>query len=70
MRRIIRVLIIILVVLLVITAAGYLWAYFSTGSSLVAHGIMWGDARADDWKRYPVTFSPLTRTCVLVTMMP
>lgn len=53
MRRIIRILIIILVVLLVIATAGYLWAYFSTGSSLIARGIMWGDARADDWKRYP-----------------
>jgi CubicO group peptidase (beta-lactamase class C family) len=52
-RKIIKILVIVLVVLLVIAAAGYLWAYLSTGSSLTARGIMWGDAKADDWKRYP-----------------
>ena len=31
----------------------YLWAYLSTGSSLVARGIMWGDSDAGDLYRFP-----------------
>lgn len=53
MRKIVRILALLLIVLVIILAAGYLCAYLSTGGSLVARGIMWGDARADDWKRYP-----------------
>jgi len=52
-RKLLRVFAIILAVLLVIAGAGYLWAATSTDTSLIARGIMWGDARADDWKRYP-----------------
>ncbi len=52
-RKLLRVFAIILAVLIVIAGAGYLWAATSTDTSLIARGIMWGDARADDWKRYP-----------------
>ena len=31
----------------------YLWAYLSTGNSLVARGIMWGDSDAGDLYRFP-----------------
>ncbi len=64
MRKIVRILIIALSALLIIAAAGYLWAYLSTGSSLTARGIMWGDAKADDWKRYPSRAIPAADTPV------
>ena len=44
----------IMVLILVLIGLGvYVWARMSTDSSMVARGIMWGDARYDDWKRYP-----------------
>jgi len=39
---------------LVVLAGGiFLWAALSTGSSLVARGIMWGDSDAGDLARFP-----------------
>jgi CubicO group peptidase (beta-lactamase class C family) len=64
MRKIVRVLVIVFIVILIIAAAGYLWAYLSTGSSLTARGIMWGDAKADDWKRYPSRTIPAAESPV------
>jgi len=51
---------------LVVLAGGiFLWAALSTGSSLVARGIMWGDSDAGDLARFPTremqaSTSPLT----------
>ncbi len=53
MRKTIQVLAVIGIVVVIVAAGGYLWAALSTGNSLIARGIIWGDARADDWKRYP-----------------
>ncbi|HSG24818.1 MAG TPA: serine hydrolase, partial [Anaerolineales bacterium] len=42
------------VLALVVLAGGmFLWAFLSTGSSLVARGIMWGDSDAGDLARFP-----------------
>ena len=43
----------IFLVLLVISGGVYLWAYRSTGTSLIARGIMWGDSDAGDLYRFP-----------------
>jgi len=43
----------VVLALAVLTGAGFLWAWTATGTSLVARGIMWGDADVDDWKRFP-----------------
>ena len=43
----------LLLALAIITGGVYLWAAASTGTSLVARGIMWGDADVDDWQRFP-----------------
>ena len=51
--RIVRILTLTLAALALIAGLGYLWAATSTDTSLIARGIMWGDAEADDWKRYP-----------------
>ncbi len=53
LRRTARALLLALLALAMLSAGVYLWARMSTGTSLVARGIMWGDARHDDWKRYP-----------------
>jgi CubicO group peptidase (beta-lactamase class C family) len=43
-----------LVMALAVLASGvYVWAAASTGTSLVARGIMWGDTDVDDWQRFP-----------------
>jgi CubicO group peptidase (beta-lactamase class C family) len=43
-----------LILVLALMAGGiYLWAYLSTGTSLVARGIMWGDSDAGDLYRFP-----------------
>lgn len=43
-----------LVLALVALAAGiFLWAYLSTGTSLIARGMMWGDSDAGDLYRFP-----------------
>ncbi len=39
--------------LAVLAGGVYLWAEASTDASLVARGIMWGDADVDDWQRFP-----------------
>ena len=55
-----------IVLVLVVLAGGiFLWASLSTGNSLVARGIMWGDSDAGDLARFPTremqaSTSPLT----------
>jgi CubicO group peptidase (beta-lactamase class C family) len=39
--------------LAVLVGGVYVWAAASTGTSLVARGIMWGDTDVDDWQRFP-----------------
>jgi CubicO group peptidase (beta-lactamase class C family) len=51
--RIGKWLLISLFVLVLIAGGIALWAYLSTGSSLVARGIMWGDSDAGDLYRFP-----------------
>lgn len=43
----------LILVFSVIVGAIFLWAYLSTGTSLVARGIMWGDSDAGDINRFP-----------------
>ncbi|MGD9144170.1 MAG: serine hydrolase [Anaerolineae bacterium] len=43
----------LILVLAIIAGGMYLWAVASTDTSLVARGIMWGDADVDDWQRFP-----------------
>lgn len=52
-RKTIRILAIVASIVAVIIGGVYLWAYLSTGSSLVARGIMWGDSDAGDVDRFP-----------------
>ncbi len=42
-----------LMILILIVAGVYIWATLSTGTSLVARGIMWGDSDAGDLDRFP-----------------
>lgn len=51
--RIVRIALILVSILVVGSAGIYLWAWLSTGTSLVARGIIWSEAKADDWKRFP-----------------
>lgn len=39
--------------LAVLSAVVYLWAAASTGTSLVARGIVWSDTDVDDCQRFP-----------------
>ena len=41
------------IAVLVIAGGIYLWAYLSTGNSLIARGVMWGDSDAGDLYRFP-----------------
>jgi CubicO group peptidase (beta-lactamase class C family) len=44
----------VLALALAVLAGGvYLWALMSTDTSLAARGIIWGDSKVDDWKRFP-----------------
>ena len=43
----------VLLAIIVATGGIFLWAYFSTGTSLIARGIMWGDSDAGDLYRFP-----------------
>jgi len=43
----------VVLALVVLTGGMFLWASLSTGSSLVARGIMWGDSDAGDLARFP-----------------
>jgi len=43
----------LILVLVLIVVGIYLWAYLSTGTSLIARGIMWGDSDAGDLYRFP-----------------
>jgi CubicO group peptidase (beta-lactamase class C family) len=43
----------VILVLAVIAGGFFSWAYLSTGTSLVARGIMWGDSDAGDIYRFP-----------------
>jgi CubicO group peptidase (beta-lactamase class C family) len=36
-----------------LAGGAFLWAWTATDRSLVARGMMWGDADVDDWKRFP-----------------
>lgn len=51
--RILRILGGVAAVLIGLAAAGFGWAYRSTGTSLAARGIVWGGSQYDDWKRFP-----------------
>ena len=43
----------------IVVAAIFVWASFSTGSSLYARALMWMQADTDDWQRFPSrTMSP------------
>jgi hypothetical protein len=43
-----------LILALALLAGGvYVWARTATDTSIVARGIMWGDADVDDWQRFP-----------------
>ncbi len=53
LRKVLQIGGIVILMLALIAGAIYLWALMSTDSSLTARGIMWGDAKADDWRRYP-----------------
>lgn len=57
MRQIIqrstRILIYSLMVLGILTGVIYLWALNSTETSVAARGILWGDADANDWQKFP-----------------
>jgi len=53
MRKAIRILAIVVTIVAIIIAGIFLWAYLSTGSSLIARGIMWGDSDAGDLHRFP-----------------
>lgn len=53
LRRISTWLLALVLALAVIAAGIYLWAYLSTGTSLVARGVMWGDSDAGDLYRFP-----------------
>lgn len=53
LRRLLRLLAIILVLLIAIIGGAYGWALSATDTSLAARGIIWGSAKADDWRRYP-----------------
>ena len=44
---------IIFVAVAVLVAAIYAWALLSTGTSLLARGIVWGDSDVGDWQRFP-----------------
>lgn len=52
-RRVITWLFALVLALAVVAGGIYLWAYLSTGTSLVARGIMWGDSDAGDLYRFP-----------------
>lgn len=52
-RRVITWLFVLVLALAVVAGGIYLWAYLSTGTSLVARGIMWGDSDAGDLYRFP-----------------
>ena len=43
----------LILVLALMIGGIYLWAYLSTGTSLIARGIMWGDSDAGDLYRFP-----------------
>ena len=53
LRKILISLLGLILVVTVIAAGIYLWAYLSTGTSLLARGIMWGDSDAGDLYRFP-----------------
>ncbi len=53
LRRVITWLVALALALIVIAGGIYLWAYLSTGASLVARGILWGDSDAGDLYRFP-----------------
>jgi CubicO group peptidase (beta-lactamase class C family) len=53
MRKMIRILVIVMATVAVIVGGLFLWAYLSTGTSLIARGIMWGDSDAGDLYRFP-----------------
>jgi CubicO group peptidase (beta-lactamase class C family) len=52
-KRILLTFFILVLTIVLIGLGVYVWAWMSTDTSMVARGIMWGDARYDDWKRYP-----------------
>lgn len=52
-RRVIRILVTLPLALVALAGGFYLWALSATDTSLVARGIVWGDADADDWRRFP-----------------
>jgi CubicO group peptidase (beta-lactamase class C family) len=43
----------LILTLVMVIAALFLWAYLSTGTSLVARGILWGDSDSEDIYRFP-----------------
>jgi len=53
MRKAIKILAIMVAIMAVIIGGIFLWASLSTGTSLVARGIMWGDSDAGDLHRFP-----------------
>ncbi len=53
MRKMIKIVAIVTATLTVIIGGVFLWASLSTGTSLVARGIMWGDSDAGDLYRFP-----------------
>lgn len=52
-RQIINLMAKVVVALMLIAGGVFLWAYLSTGTSLVARGMMWGDSDAGDLHRFP-----------------
>ena len=53
MRKAIKILAIAVAIIATIIGGIFLWAYLSTGTSLVARGILWGDSDAGDLYRFP-----------------
>lgn len=57
-RRVTLVIFTLMLILAATAGGGYAWALMATDTSLTARGIVWGDSKYDDWKRYPQRMAP------------
>ncbi len=57
-RRVTLVILTLMLILAATAGGGYAWALMATDTSLTARGIVWGDSKYDDWKRYPQRAAP------------